>query len=223
MQVLAKHATAIVVGAATLVIGGALLALVTGLLGTSGSDHVVLSKESPAPPENFRQAVAQRSIWQSAPLLVPQKKSEELLAPVQAQEIDLKVTPIREIVEGPERFERNPVVIVGEVVEQEDVPGRFIEHEYRLVEAERTYDAYVAGTRPYGYGTKTGKLAWAVGRLIGVGTTRDSNGGTHRSIYVDSRAFEWGVEQIESFHEIGSRAIFEAVLKMKPSKRQIRP
>ena len=211
-----KHAVTITVGVAITVIGGVLLLLATGVIGGTRSEPLIVETAQPDPPDppsNFMEAVAQRGIWESKPLLVDRRPpSDEPLVPLKVGILDLKVSSARELVESPERFTRRPAIFVGKVVEQQDISTPHLEHEYRLVGRERAYDLYVAGSR-YGY-ARTGRPALVVGTLVGVGPTRDFDGGRHRSAYIDARDLSDVIETIEKGNLIGSGAVAKALYEL---------
>lgn len=216
-KVAEKHLVAIAVGVTTAVVAGVILAFLTGLIGTdSASQSIVLtdSSSSPAEPRNFGEAVSRRSFWTSTPFFPKHlEPAEEPVAPVNVPSLDLKITSARELVESPERFKRTPVIFMGLITEQQDVPGDYIGHEYRLVGPESNYDVYVVGSR-YSY-ARTGKPAWVLGNLAAVGESRDFRGKLHKSAYIDARSLESVVENINRAIPVGSRAAANALAELQ--------
>jgi hypothetical protein len=211
---IAKHGSAVLVGVLATVIGGVILYFVVGYDGSS--QPVVIragatgpATEQPSEPEDFSEAVAARPFWTSSPFLAKDESTAERpeygerSLPFDQYSYDLVVAKPKALVEDPNQFEGRKLILVGKVLEQQDVSGRFIHHEFRASTGNPDYDLYVVTGR-YGF-AETGEPTLIIGQLAAAGYTQDPAGKRHRSVYIDARS--GNVKGLFSASEIGSKAI----------------
>lgn len=215
---IAKHGTAVLVSVVATVIGGAILIfLFGGDDGQERSSTVIQGGASPPPaerPESLEDAVEQRTIWTTPPLLATGTGYVEMQAPMESYSGDLEVSEIRRLVENPDLYEGGPVLVAGKIVEQGDIAGPYLEHEFRLVGPQPGFDFYV-GTSGIQVAS-TGSVAWVLGTLVAVGSTRDPQGNARRSAYLSVRGFH---QEIKSVYggaaSIGSHALRKAIKEVE--------
>jgi hypothetical protein len=215
---IAKHGTAVLVSVIATVIGGAILiVLFGGGEGGSGSNTVIQTGASPAPvekPESFEDAVRKRTIWTTPPLMASSPGYVEMQAPMESYSGDLAVTKIRELVENPDLYEGGPVLVAGKIVEQGDVAGPYLDHEFRLVGPQPGLDFYV-GTSGIQVAS-TGSVVWVLGTLVAVGSTRDPQGNARRSAYLSVRGINQEINSVfGGAASIGSRALRKAIKEVE--------
>lgn len=215
-----KHLSTIIVGVIAAVVAGVILYFLFGTGGGSSSPQVVvrggITKEEPTEPEDFSEAVAQRPFWTTPPYLAeeadPEREADGL--PFSYGTLDVAVASPKALVEEPGYHEAGSLILVARAVEQQEVSGKFIEHEIRMESANPYYDLYVV---PSQYDiVLTGDVSLVVGRLAAVGYTVDPSGRRHRSAYIDARRGR--VEDIYEAQGIGSQAIRKAYEEVAESR-----